>query len=592
MKIRTQSLLLLFLGMAGIVFAGYLTRHQLALNNRITAEMQTHQRGLVILNDFQVSANNQVLYGVDLIRTGDISGERIVPYRMTETRFNREIENLNSLKGLDPELDPLIDSLAVKAGNLARLCKEDMMDPLYSHQPLREGIIEQLIYGELDGIVQSSNEIRSRLSDSVKRDLHEQSVKRERFLYRFLPSVGAGLLFLYLCLYFIIHRSISHINRTRGYLGVLARGQGRLDVSLPAKGRDEISALQKNFNSFMGNLKSRHEALSGIAERQLASGETLSRVSLEYAGTAGQISRSLSAVDAQTGEINEKVKSSAREAALIAGTLDSLEQLSRQQVSRVTGMASRGQNVYDSLSAQQAAIEKQVELTGLVRIEGENNRKILELLKEQIGNILEQSEEISGAIRSIEDLAGQTDVLAINASIEAAHAGAYGRGFAVVAGEMRRLSHKVRDNSGLVTELLDSLNRKLLMMAEEEQQNRESISRLIRQNSDAEEVIQSLESSMKGIQDVIQDFFHTLEEVRTGSAAVHGETERVRSSGAQISEHMEQLNIAYRQMSREWDEISLGIRQLSAASETLKGLSSGNRESAETLNEEIRKLGS
>ncbi len=592
MKLRTQSILLLCLGMTGIALTGYLTLHQLDLNNTITLEMQKNQRGLIILNDFQVAAANQVLYGVDLIRTGDISGERIIPYRITETRFTREIENLATLKEIDQNLLPLVSDLEARARELARLCREDMMDPLYTHKPLKDGIIEQLIYKELDSIVQASNEIRAALTDAVRHDLATLELKREQFITVFLPAAGGVLLFLYLVLYIIIHRSISNIDRTRKYLGTLAQGQGRLDVSLPEKGRDEISELRKNFNRFMGNLKSRHGALTQVAEQQLSSGESLNQLSMEYAGTATQISRSLMAVDRQASDINEKVISSTREMAAIAKTLDALEQMSRRQVQRVSSMSVRGQNVYDSLSSQQAAVEKQVVLTNEVRKEGLNNQKILELLKVQIEDILTESEEISKAISSIEDLAEQTDVLAINAFIEAAHAGVYGKGFAVVAGEMRNLSNQVRDHSGIVTDLLVSLNGKLRLMADEEQQNRESISRLIKQNKDAEEVICSLENSMEGIQSVIQDFFSTLEEVRSGSDKVYEKTEQVRAGGVQISEHMEQLNTSYKNMSMEWHEISQGIRQLSRTTDTLRGLSGSNNESAAALNREIQKLGS
>ena len=592
MKIRIQSIILLFIGLVGITLTGYLTLYQLNRSYKITLEMRRHQDALVTLNDFQKAASDQILYGVDLIRTGDITGNRIVLYRMTETLFLREITNLDSLLGIQKDMDLLVVAIKRKGEKVAKMCKEEMMDPLYAHKPLKEGIIEKLIYQSLENLSNDANQLRNNLDNSIRDVLYRQEQQRKQFLSLYLPLAGGILFTLYLILYQLIHRSINSINKTKGLLEKLASGKSRLDVSLPEKGKDEISRLCRNFNSFMENLRSRHSAMTDVAETQVQSGESLNQVSQEYSSAVTQFNRSLLTVNSHTEDIAEKVESSAGEVSRIAGILDFLEQMSREQDERVGTMVKKGQKVFESLSFQESAIQQQVRLTGQVREEGLKNQQILELLKKQIGDILKQSVQISEAIQSIQDLADQTDVLAINASIEAAHAGIYGKGFAVVSNEMRNLSDQVRENTALVNIRLKELNEKLSLMADEEKENRESVHKLITQNKDAEEVIQNLETSMEGIQSVVGGFFMVLEEVRTGSSRVHEETERVRTSGYRINRLMEELKVKQKELILEWDEMNQGVEMLSRGTESLNDLSARNHQSAATLNQEIRLLGS
>ena len=375
MKIRVQSVVLLLVG--GISFSLFSTFyiHHYNLTNKATRDLQSQRNALIALNDFQVAANNQVLYGVDLIRTGDISGERIIPYRMAETHFSREIERLETLLLLSGEFTDSILELKQKGEELAALCKEDMMDPLYSHRPLKEGIIERLIYKELDGIVVASNSIRSELNDQIRVTLQVQTKQSRNLVTIYLPVFIIILLFLFAVFFTIIHRSVTSINRTKSFLRNLASGQCRLDVALPVRGQDEISELCRSFNNYMDNLNYRHQALKSIGTEQVLAGEQLKRISLEYASALTQIDQSLDAVDRQSGEMSDQVDSSAGEVNRIARSLNALEEMSREQEWRVSGMAEQGREFHNSMALQQSAVKRQIVLTEKVKQEGENNKK-------------------------------------------------------------------------------------------------------------------------------------------------------------------------------------------------------------------------
>ena len=591
MKIRTQAILMMIFGIVTILLVGFLTIDQLNQTEFLALEMQQHQNELIVLNNYQVAANNQVLYSIDLVRTGDISGERITSYRMTETRFNRENENLRALAKSDANNADLIQSLIIKGEGLADICKTDLLDPLYSHQSIAEGMIDRLIYEELSGLNKELNTIRNTLDDRIRTDMTQQAVQKRRFITIYLPSSACLLLLLLLISFAIIIRSLHSINKTLYFFDVLADGQSRLDVTMPVSGKDEITQLGKNFNRFMLNLYQRQQAMKVIADDQVEAGESLNAVSIDHSTTVIQLEENLASVQKHSLSMSDQVNSSAQEVRQISQTLDSLEKRSDAQSKRVVTIVAKGESVHTTLSSQKSAVEQQVLLTSRVKAESLNNKKIMELLKKQIQEVLQQASSISNAIVSIQDLADQTDVLAINASIEAAHAGVYGKGFSVVSGEMRSLSNQVRKNTAIVADLLSDLDKKLFLMAEEEKLNQESIARLINQNSQAEEAIIKLKSSNTEINSIITDFFELLNTVQTGSSRVHEETENVRNSSSLISAHMEELERRQTDLILETQEMTKGVSQLSGGTLTLRKLSDKNSQTAMTLNDEIRKMG-
>jgi methyl-accepting chemotaxis protein len=592
MKIKVQAQIMAFLGLFTIISVGYLILTQINTTQKIALEMQDHQKALIQLNSYQVSAINLILLSVDLIRTGDISGERITPYRMSETRFSREVKTLENLYSLNKDLQPQIENLQRNGTQLSLLCKTELMEPLYSHQPIDKKMIDKLIYDELTILATQINQIKQFLNDSISHNLSEQETQDRIVRNVYLPSTIIILLLLQGTSLFIIFRNLRHINSTGKFLGKLANGESRLDLYIGEKGNDEITYLRKNFNHFIKNLGDRHHSLKKIAASQVNSGEKLSHISLEHSAATGQLEESLKNVNGQTHLMTSHVSSSLEEITNISQALNTLEQLSAHLDDRVSHIAGQGDILKKSLNSQRSAVEQQIKLTLQVKEESQHSQKTFELHRTQIKEILLGSTTIFEAMLSIEDLAEKTDVLAINASIEAAHSGQNGKGFSVVANEMRNLSGQVHNNTDKVTQLLNELDIKLNLMSDEEKNNQESIKRLIKQNERAENAIKDLTASNEKIDRIIGNFFTEIDSVQTKSSHVHKETALVRNSSLRINALMDNLNKAHEEMKRESEEITQGLKLFTHGTALLNNLSNNNRKNSSYLEEEIKKLGS
>ena len=194
----------------------------------------------------------------------------------------------------------------------------------------------------------------------------------------------------------------------------IAQGEGDLTRRLPVRSEDELGQASRAFNRMM-------DKLQGIIGSVKSSATTV-------AGQAGQLAQDTVRVEEgaaqqcqQTASVASAVEQMVSSIASVAKTSEDVK--ARSDLSRVT--AERG-NV--SLKDLQKRIQEVEDAVGQIT--------------EQVGGFLKRTQTISHITQEVKDIANQTNLLALNAAIEAARAGEAGRGFAVVADEVRKLAEK------------------------------------------------------------------------------------------------------------------------------------------------------
>ncbi|ACL02818.1 Protein with methyl-accepting chemotaxis protein (MCP) signaling domain [Desulfatibacillum aliphaticivorans] len=243
--------------------------------------------------------------------------------------------------------------------------------------------------------------------------------------------VFSGLGFMIL-LGFAVHRSIvKPVRMVVEGLKNISEGEGDLTVRLSIKDDSEMGELAKYFNLFIEKQHTMINRISDAAQSLGAYTVEVTSTASQLAASAAEETTSVSEVTTTTEEVKQTVALSSEKAEMVAQESDAMSQVSQAGID-VTTRASDGM----------AAIMEE-----------------MEYIAQSIIKLSEQTQSIEEIINAVTELSNQSDLLSVNASIEAAKAGEFGKGFAVVAQEVKNLAHQSRESANQVRRILQEIHK-------------------------------------------------------------------------------------------------------------------------------------
>ncbi len=272
----------------------------------------------------------------------------------------------------------------------------------------------------IDDIEEKVSTMRAESESSLKSELLSQLL--------FSLAILFGLSFLSSML---INKTTNPLDNVRAKIAELSKGQGDLTIRLnDQEGGDEIRALSASFNTFMDYL---NNVIRSISE---ASGGVAS-ISGELSVLSEKLNHQLNAHHAQTETVSASITQMSASSAQVAGSARNVSESTDEATSK-------------SRTAMGAVKDSDVVVDQLM--------SGMKLSAGHIAELSEHSKQIHIMLESINSIADQTNLLALNAAIEAARAGEQGRGFAVVADEVRALAGRSSEATEDIAKLLSVLD--------------------------------------------------------------------------------------------------------------------------------------
>ncbi|MEC1720004.1 methyl-accepting chemotaxis protein [Schinkia azotoformans] len=558
MKIKVKLILLVSLLITGLIITGLLSARQLKGAGEAYLEMQEDEDIQLMLKSLQYRITGLSNDERSLLLTGD--EELISGMADKVEEINGYFENLLKMRHLDKEpINKIKENFLVykEANNkMVEAFLGGEREKAYKihfedERSIRKELLDPSIEVIISGITSEINNDKILLAKKQKTEAYI-------LISTILLSTIAGIIIA-----FFIIRSISKpITIMNARLKEIAEGEGDLTQTIDLDSRDELGEMACSFNNMIGKLRELIIQVGYSAEQVAAASEQLTASSEETTRATEQIALTVQEVAIGTAKQAESVK----------GTSITVHEMSTS----LSQFGTSSEVVKSTaLHTSEKAVEGNKAVATIVAQMNEINETVQEL-SVMVKTLGARSNQIGKIVAAITGIAEQTNLLALNAAIEAARAGEHGRGFAVVADEVRKLAEQSAGSAQEISQLISTIQSDTNETVKAMEDTTNKVTEGINFVHDAGKLFEQIKQAVLEVTSQIQEAVSDVQKMAVGA-------EQMAQSVELIAETADLAAIGTQNMSAATEEQLASMEEITASSSSLSKM-------AEELNEIVRKF--
>lgn len=422
----------------------------------------------------------------------------------------------------------------------------------------------------------------------------ESNIDRNIFWY---TSIHICLFILLFVIYLIILKllliSVSKANvSTRDLIGK----NGDLRKRILSKNNDEVGLLVYNFNLFLSSLDNligelkleSYKVFDEIKVIEKVIDENTNRINdqsssiTESVASVNNIITSIQNVTSSTDQQRHAFSSASIAVEELLQTIYKINDNMERQSSAVEQTSASIEEMISNITSVAKSVNKADSFSKKLLVDAHDGGDTVDEVIEAVRGIEESSDQIKEIVNVIQGIAEQTNLLAMNAAIEAAHAGEQGRGFSVVADEIRSLAEHTADNTKSITNIIKAITKRIEETVELASNSGKSLDNILDMSENTARVVSEINTANSELEVGGRDILETIRHLNNITTGVKESVKEQMNSGDVVDSQITLLDQITREVSDIIEANSSGAKEVVHAMSFLNELSvktvEGNKE--------------
>ena len=405
--------------------------------------------------------------------------------------------------------------------------------------------------------------------------------------------IGIGIVILLIALvivYLVARAMVKPIQTAVTALQDIAQGEGDLTVRLPVTGNDEITDMAEYFNETIAKIGASIQQVGVNSNTMEEIGDELASNMTETASAVNQISANIDGVKQQAMTQAASVTETAATVEEIVRTIKQLNNSIETQAASVAQSSSSVEQMVANIASIGQTLGKTDEVIRSLTTATGDGKATLVTSNTVTQKIAEESGSLMEASSVIQHIASQTNLLAMNAAIEAAHAGEAGKGFAVVADEIRKLAEESSIQGKTITTTLKTLSGEIETLSASSKTVEAKFNAIFTLAEQVKEMSARLTEAMREQENGSKEVLTAIKSINTVTIEVQAGSEEMLKGGEGVAEEMQKLDGLTRVITDSMNEMASGAVQINNAVQEVSEITQRNKRSIQNLADEVGKF--